>query len=126
MIELNHTIIPANDKHESAEFYSRILGVENKGELYHFTVVQINERLSLDFANSESFKSMHYAFKVDDQKFGEIFSRIKEESLTYGSGPSTSKNGEINNWNGGKGVYFHDPNGHLLELLTQNYTGNEN
>ena len=59
------------------------------------------------------------------QRFDEIFDRIKEEGLAYGSGPRTPSNMEINDWNGGRGVYFVDPNGHLLELLTRDYTAEQ-
>jgi hypothetical protein len=47
---------------------------------------------------------------------------VKAEGLTYGSGPFTPEDMKINNWNGGRGVYFRDPNGHLLELLTKDYS----
>ena len=47
---------------------------------------------------------------------------MKAEGLIYGSEPWTPENMEINHWNGGRGVYFRDPNRHLLELLTHDYT----
>ncbi len=78
--------------------------------------------LTLDFDNRESFQPQHYAFKVSEAEFDEIFARVKEEGLAYGSEPWSAENGEINHWNGGLGVYFRDPNGHLLELLTRDYT----
>jgi len=59
---------------------------------------------------------------VGEPEFDEIFGRVKAERLTYGSGPFTPDDMKINNWNGGRGVYFRDPNGHLLELLTKDYT----
>ncbi|HLI79742.1 MAG TPA: hypothetical protein VKV03_07150, partial [Candidatus Binataceae bacterium] len=80
------------------------------------------QSLSLDFDNRTSFQPQHYAFKVGEPEFDEIFGRVKAEGLTYGSGPFTPDDMKINNWNGGRGVYFRDPNGHLLELLTKDYT----
>ena len=62
---------------------------------------------------------------MSETEFDEIFDRIKKEGLTYGSGPRTPSNMEINDWNHGRGVYFVDPSGHLLELLTKDYTAEQ-
>ena len=122
-IELNHTIVPARDKEESVRFYERILGLKYEGPLGHFAPIRIpSQSLTLDFDNRESFQPQHYAFKVSEAEFDEIFARLKDEGLAYGSEPWSAENGEINHWNGGLGVYFRDPDGHLLELLTRDYT----
>ena len=122
-IELNHTIVPARDKEASARFYERMFGFEYTGAMGHFTPVRIqSQHLTLDFDEDESFTPRHYAFKVSEAEFDEIFARIVEEELEYGSGPFASQDMKINHWNGGRGVYFRDPSGHLLELLTRDYT----
>ncbi len=122
-IELNHTIVPARDKEESAHFYERIFGFKYEGPLGHFAPIRIpSQSLTLDFDNREGFQSQHYAFKVSEEEFDEIFGRVRDAGLEYGSGPRTPTDMEINHWNGGRGVYFRDPNGHLLELLTRDYT----
>ena len=121
-IELNHTIVPSLDKVASARFYQEVFGFEYHGASGHFEPVHIrNQALTLDFDNRESFERHHYAFKVSEQEFDAIFARIKGRKLTYGSGPFSPEDGEINHWNGGRGVYFRDPSGHLLELLTRDY-----
>jgi catechol 2,3-dioxygenase-like lactoylglutathione lyase family enzyme len=120
-ITLNHTIVPARDKVESARFYSRIFGFEYIGEFSHFIVVKVNDTLSLDFDTSEKFEPHHYAFKVTDQEFDEIFRRLQAENIRYGSGPFNAEDMDINHLYGGRGVYFRDPNGHLLEMLTADY-----
>jgi catechol 2,3-dioxygenase-like lactoylglutathione lyase family enzyme len=81
--------------------------------------------LTLDFDNRESFEPHHYAFRASEAEFDEIFGRVKAEGLVYGSDPWTPDNMEINHWNGGLGVYFRDPNEHLLELLTKDYTAEQ-
>ncbi len=125
-IELNHHIVAAHDKEKSAHFYERILGLKYEGPLGHFAPIRIpSQSLTLDFDNRESFQPQHYAFKVSEVEFDEIFGRVKEEGLSYGSGPFSPEDGEINRWNGGRGVYFRDPNGHLLELLTRDYTAEQ-
>lgn len=122
MIELNHTIVPAHDKVASAKFLAKILGLEYKGAWGHFAPVKINESLTLDFDNRKTFESHHYAFKVSENDFKSIFERIKAEGVAYGSGPGSQEDMKINTWNQGRGVYFKDPNGHVMELLTQNYS----
>ena len=120
-ITLNHTIVPSHDKVASARFYSRIFGFEYIGEFSHFIVVRVNDTLCLDFDNKEKFESHHYAFKVTEQEFNEIFRRLEAENIKYGSSPYESENMKINHDNDGLGVYFRDANGHLLEMLTTDY-----
>ncbi|MCZ6865997.1 MAG: VOC family protein [Chloroflexi bacterium] len=118
-ITLNHTIVPARDKVASAEFFARIFGLTYEGTMGHFAPVKVNDTLTLDFDNSDEFESHHYAFHVSDEEFDAIFNRIQAEGLRYGSGPFESENMQINNRRGGRGVYFKDPDGHMLELLTR-------
>ncbi len=125
-IELNHTIVPAHDNEASARFYQSLFGFEYEGPLGHFAPVRIDSQaLTLDFDTRGKFERQHYAFKVSEAEFDEIFGRVKERGLLYGSGPATPEDGEFNHWNGGRGVYFRDPNGHLLELLTRDYTAEQ-
>jgi catechol 2,3-dioxygenase-like lactoylglutathione lyase family enzyme len=125
-IELNHTIVPARDKEESVRFYERIFGLRYEGPMGHFAPIKIpSQSLTLDFDNRESFQAHHYAFKVSEDEFDQIFGRIVEAGLDYGSEPRSPENGEINHWNGGRGVYFRDPSGHLLELLTRDYSAEQ-
>ncbi len=124
--ELKHTIVPSRDKEESVRFYERMFGFKYEGPMGHFAPIKIpSQSLTLDFDNRESFQPQHYAFKVSEDEFDEIFGRITEAGLGYGSEPWSSENGEINHWNGGRGVYFRDPSGHLLELLTRDYTAEQ-
>jgi catechol 2,3-dioxygenase-like lactoylglutathione lyase family enzyme len=120
-ITLNHTIVPSHDNEASARFYVRIFGFEYLGVFSHFIVIRVNETLCLDFSIKEKFDSHHYAFKVTDAEFDEIFLRLKNENVKYGSGPYDSENMEINHNYGGRGVYFRDANSHLLEILTVDY-----
>ncbi len=122
-VELNHTIVPARDKEMSALFYERVFGFTYEGPLGNFEAVKIaSQSLTLDFDEQDEFETRHYAFKVSEEEFDAIFGRIKSEGRVYGSGPRTPTDGKINHWGGSRGVYFRDPNGHLLELLTRDYT----
>ena len=120
-ITLNHTIVPCFDNKESAQFYCKLFGFEYIGEFSRFIVVRVNDTLCLDFDSRDKFESYHYAFKVSEQEFDEIFESLQTEHIKYGNGPSEVNNTTINHSYGGRGVYFHDSNGHLLELLTVDY-----
>src|SRR5215475_14001856 len=117
-IVLDHTIVPARDKEESARFFARIFGLEYKGPVSHFAPVRINETLTIDFDNWDNFERHHYAFKVSEAEIDSIFDRVHGEGIVYGSGQRSAENMEINHRHGGRGFYFRDPNGHLLEVLT--------
>jgi catechol 2,3-dioxygenase-like lactoylglutathione lyase family enzyme len=117
-IVLDHTIVPARDKEASARFLARILGLSYEGGASHFAPLRINDTLTLDFDNDDRFESHHYAFKVGEREFDEIFARVEAEGVAYGSGPGSLTDMKINHRRGGRGFYFRDPNGHVLEVLT--------
>jgi catechol 2,3-dioxygenase-like lactoylglutathione lyase family enzyme len=117
-IVLDHTIVPARNKEESARFFARIFGLPYEGVVSHFAPVRVNETLTLDFDTDTDFRPQHFAFKVSDEEFDGIFERIKRESIPYGSGPFSPEDMKINHHNGGRGFYFRDPADHLLEVLT--------
>jgi catechol 2,3-dioxygenase-like lactoylglutathione lyase family enzyme len=117
-IVLNHTIVPAHDKAMSARFFADIFGLE-VGPADHFAPVRVNETLTLDFDDRDRFDWHHYAFHVSEAEFDAIFGRIRAAGIPYGSGPMSQEDRQINHRGGGRGVYFKDPNGHVLELLTR-------
>jgi catechol 2,3-dioxygenase-like lactoylglutathione lyase family enzyme len=118
-IELNHTIVPAHDKETSARFFADIVGLKYEGASGHFAPVHVNERLTLDFDDAANFDIRHYAFHVGDPEFDAIFDRVQAAGIPFGSDPWNLGNRKLNSWNGGRGVYFRDPNGHILELMTR-------
>lgn len=118
-ITLDHTIVPAHDKEASAKFFADIFGLAYAGTSGHFAPVRVNDTLTLDFDSAESFESHHYAFHVSDAEFDAIFARVRAAGIPWGSHPWDAENRQFNSWNGGRGFYFRDPNGHLLELLTR-------
>ncbi len=117
-ITLNHTIVPARDKDAAARFFARIFGLDYTGQSGHFAPVRVNDTLTLLFDREASFEAHHYAFHVDDAAFDAIFGRVREANLAYGSSPWSLEDSKLNDWNGGRGVYFKSPDGHVLELMT--------
>ncbi|MBC7986619.1 MAG: VOC family protein [Sphingomonadaceae bacterium] len=121
-VELNHTIVWCGDKVKSAGFMTRILGLPEARPFMHFLVVEAANGVSLDFMEKEGPVSrQHYAFLLSELEFDAAFGRIEERGLTYWADPARSKPGEINRHDGGRGVYFEDPDGHLLEIITRPY-----
>ena len=120
-ITLNHTIIFTHNNIDTAKFYERVFGFEFVKEWGSFAAVKVNSTLTLFLLNMQEFQSAHYAFKVTESDFDKIFSKVKSENIAYGSTPFAPENGQINYNNGGRGVFFKDLNGHLLEIITQDY-----
>ena len=119
---LDHTIIPSRDKEASARFFARIFGLEYEGPWGPFAPVKVNETLSMDFDDRrQPIQPHHYAFIASDEEFDAVLERVKGEGLPFGSGPRSLEDGEINHHYGGRGFYFRDPNGHVLEVITHTY-----
>lgn len=116
-IALDHTIVPARDKEESARFFARIFGLTYDGPHSHFAPVKVNDTLTLDFDNETEFDRHHYAFRMSESEFDGIFARVKGEKIPYGSGPTTPDDMKTYLHRGRRGFYFRDPNGHLLEVI---------
>jgi len=133
-IRLDHVIVPAKDKTTSARFFAEIFGLTVKPGDGHFAQVQVNESLTFDFADEReewggpgfdprAGKSHHYAFHVDEAEFDAIFARVTAKGIPYGSGPYSHSDGQLYARRGGRGFYFEDPYGHLLEVMTVPETG---
>jgi catechol 2,3-dioxygenase-like lactoylglutathione lyase family enzyme len=120
---LDHTIVPVRDRREAVEFYTRIFGFEDLGEVGPFLAVRVNDTLNLDFRQSDDFRSIHYAFAMEPEEFEATFARVRQSGIPYGDGPSNLTNmkgpGMTTGAKGmGKAVYFKDPSGHVLEIKT--------
>jgi len=125
-IQLNHTIVRVQDKRESAAFLTEILGLPPATAYGPFMVVELDNDVSLDFADDHGVPHpQHYAFLVREPEFDEIFARITNRRLSYWADPFRRRPGEINTNDGGRGVYWEDPNGHMLEIITRPYGSGE-
>ncbi len=121
-VELNHTIVNVKDKHESATFVSEVLGLPPPEPFLYFMCVRTANGVTLDFIEtSDEIEPQHYAFLVGEKEFDEIFGRIVSRKVSYWADPSRTIPGKINNYDGGRGVYFVEPSGHFLEIITKPY-----
>jgi catechol 2,3-dioxygenase-like lactoylglutathione lyase family enzyme len=123
-VQLNHTIVEAERRDETADFLVGVLGLEPATTFGPFRVVELNNNVSLDVVQAGGpVHPQHYAFLVDEEEFDRIWGRIKERGLTYWADPSHRQPGRINTNDGGRGLYWSDPNGHNLEIITRPYGG---
>jgi extradiol dioxygenase family protein len=122
-VHLNHTIVAARDRHEAANFLAEILGRNPPTTYGPFAVVELDNDVSLDFLDDPEVHPRHYAFLVSEAEFDEIFGRIQERRLDFWADPFERLPGEINTNDGGRSVYWKDPNGHVLEIITRPYGG---
>ncbi|MEU8679147.1 VOC family protein [Streptomyces sp. NPDC048560] len=124
-VKLNHTIVHCKDNRESAEFLAHILGLEAGEQWGPFVPLPLANDITLDFASipAESITPQHYAFLVSEAEFDVAFARIQERGIPYFADPQQKLRGEINRNDGGRGVYFPDPSGHGMEILTVPYGG---
>jgi catechol 2,3-dioxygenase-like lactoylglutathione lyase family enzyme len=118
-IALNHTIVPAREKEAAARQFAQLFGLAYEGIGEHFAPVKVNDTLTFLFDDDGKFESRHYAFHVSDTEFDGIFRRVQEAGLSHGSAPWSADDAKLNDWGGGRGVYFRTADGHLLELMTE-------
>ena len=120
--QFNHTIVWCSNQDVSAKFLADILGRPAPTRFGHFDVVALDNGVSLDFANAEGpIRPQHYAFLISEADFDAVLGRITERALDYWADPMRRRPGEINHNDGGRGVYFPDPDGHYLEVITRPY-----
>jgi catechol 2,3-dioxygenase-like lactoylglutathione lyase family enzyme len=125
-VELNHTIVHSRDNRESAAFFAELLGLEVGGAWGPFVAVELNNGVTLDFATvpeGEPIASQHYAFLVSEEVFDAAYARIRERGIEHYADPHQTRPNAINHNDGGRGVYFMDPSGHAMELITVPYGG---
>lgn len=123
-ISFNHTIVASRDKRESAEFLTELFGLPSPKPFGHFMVVELEHGVNLDYADvpeGAEITRQHYAFLVSEQEFDAIYGKISARALAHWADPRQHRPGEINHDHGGRGVYFLDPSGHAMEILTRPY-----
>ena len=124
-VQLNHTIVFCSDQEASAAFFADLLGLPAPRRFSHFHVVDMENGVSLDFMQQDGKIALqHYAFLISEPEFDAIFARVKDRGMEYWADPACTMPGQINHHFGGRGVYFKDPNGHLLEIITTPYDSN--
>jgi catechol 2,3-dioxygenase-like lactoylglutathione lyase family enzyme len=122
-IKLNHTIVYSNDRHAAAANFTELFGLPTPKPFGPFLGVEVGNEITLDFmdAGGLNIQPQHYAFLVGEEEFDRIFARIADRGQAYWADPGQKHEGQINRNDGGRGVYFEDPSGHLLEIITRPY-----
>jgi len=123
-VQLNHTIVWSSDRTRSARFLAEMLGRPAPSKVGHFDVVELDNRVALDFADADGpIHQQHYAFLISEEEFDAVLRRIRDRGLPHWADPMRKRPGAINENDGGRGVYFIGPDDHLLEVITRPYGG---
>lgn len=118
----NHTIIASLDGPTSARFYTAVLEALPAPSWGSFTNIKLADGVLLQFAAPPvEIQMQHYAFLVDDDHFDRAYAWLVDNGVEHWADPQMTRTGETNTEHGGRGVYFKDPAGHGLELLTRPY-----
>jgi catechol 2,3-dioxygenase-like lactoylglutathione lyase family enzyme len=122
-IKLNHTIVHSRDPRAAADWFASVFGLPAPKPFGPFLDVEVGNQVTLAFlsAGDMEIQVQHYAFLVSELEFDRIFGRIQERKVKYWADPGQKQEGKINRHFGGRGVYFEDPSGHLLEIITRPY-----
>jgi catechol 2,3-dioxygenase-like lactoylglutathione lyase family enzyme len=121
-VRLNHTIVWCRDMSVSAGFLTDVLGLDPPTAFGPFLVAEAANEVELAFHETDAeIAAQHYAFLTEEKEFDEILGRVRERGLDYWADPGLRMKGETNPNDGGRGVYFKDPDGHLLEIITRPY-----
>lgn len=123
-VTFNHTIVPARDREESARFFRELFELPEAPSWGPFTNVRLDEGVLLQFAELpgvDRIQTHHYAFLVDDDLFDRAHARLLADGTEHWADPRMTRPGETNTEHGGRGVYFKDPAGHAIEMITKPY-----
>lgn len=124
-VMLNHTIVWCRDKDVSARYLTETLGLDDARPWGSFMVVEMGNGVSLDYHDfydpDGEILPQHYAFLVTEDDFDEILGRIQAGGQDYWADPGLATKNQVNHNDGGRGIYFQDPDQHLLEIITRPY-----
>ena len=122
-VKLNHTIVHSKDPQAAAAWFASVFGLPAPQPFGPFMDVRVGNEVTLAFLSADDMEIQlqHYAFLVSDAEFDQIFGRVKARNTKYWADPMMKQEGKINTHFGGRGVYFQDPSGHLLEIITRPY-----
>jgi catechol 2,3-dioxygenase-like lactoylglutathione lyase family enzyme len=122
-IRLNHTIVHSKDPRAAADFLAGLFGLPAPTPFGPFLDLEVANGVTLAYLSADDMEPQiqHYAFLVSEEEFDQIFGRIRQRKLKHWADPMLRQEGEINRHFGGRGVYFRDPSGHLMEIITKPY-----
>ncbi len=118
-VEVNHVVIPAEDKRATARLLAYIFGLEVQDDSGQLVRIRTSDGLTLDFSEPRGCWAFQCAFLVADAEFDAALGRIIRACIDFYAAFDGKGLGEINRVHGGRGIYFEDPSGHLFELIEQ-------
>ena len=117
--DLDHVIVRATDPRRSAALLAGVLGAPVLPATGSFVRVATGNSVTLDYLRDDPpFTEQHCAFLVDDTTFDTAHQRLVDGRVPIYADARRSQPGEINHHHGRRCLYFDDPDGHLMELIT--------
>jgi catechol 2,3-dioxygenase-like lactoylglutathione lyase family enzyme len=121
-VTFNHTIIASKDRTASVRFFRDLLELPEAPSWGPFLNIQLSDGVLLQFAEPPvEIQMQHYAFLVDDDLFDRAYARLRAQGIEHWADPQMKRPNETNTEHGGRGVYFKDPSGHAIEIITRPY-----
>ncbi len=121
-VSFNHTIIASKDRAESVRFFRELFELPEAPSWGPFRNIQLPDGVLLQFAEPPvEIQMQHYAFLVDDDLFDRAYARLRAAGVEHWADPHGKRPNETNTEHGGRGVYFKDPSGHGIEIITRPY-----
>jgi catechol 2,3-dioxygenase-like lactoylglutathione lyase family enzyme len=118
---LDHTIVWSRDPKAAATFLAEILDLAPPTFGY-FAGVRLGNGVTLDYLETtREIAPQHYAFLISESAFDAALARLVARKIRYWADPMHRQEGAIDTRDGGRGLYFEDPSGHNLEILTRPY-----
>jgi catechol 2,3-dioxygenase-like lactoylglutathione lyase family enzyme len=120
-VVLDHTIVRVRDKAAAAHHLADLLELHVGPATGPFLPVRTGNGVTLDYFEDDAQglpAPQHYAFGVADDLFDRALARLEATGQTYWADPAHTRPGQTNNANGGRGLYFLDPDGHDMEIQT--------
>ena len=116
-ITLNHTIVPARDKIAGARFFARIFGLK-RGRADHFAPVKVNKSLTLLFDDDDDIREPSSRFPCRQPRIRRHPAPHHERENRLRQRAMEPRRRQAQQLERRPRVYFRDPNGHVLELMT--------
>jgi hypothetical protein len=122
-VQLDHLLVPARDRVASAKQLAELLGVPwSATGVGPFAPVFVNDGLTLDFDEwTGELPHVHYCFRMNEAEFDALLQRLRASGIPYRSSVHGPVDMRVGAWQGGRLVYWSEPDGHVWEALTVSY-----
>jgi hypothetical protein len=118
--DLDHTIVHVRNRQAAAAHVVEMLDLDPAVDYGPFAMVRLGNQAVLAFADTLGRpRAGHFAFLVDPAEFEQVRQRLADHGITTYADPGHREEGvDEARDEGGRGLYWDDPDGNALEILT--------